>query len=183
MGHVTRRFRAFGDFLYALPCKPISRPPDPDRTSVRCSHTLTGSPGEGRRRGLRSSAVDRRIGFPGSSNSCASTEAPIRLPLPEGLHQGVGQEPLPAGVVAAAVVEGADDPVPPAAQRGNEGLAVLDRGGPVVQAEGEVDDGRGCPVPAAERQVTLARGPVPAVGRMGPARATGREPGRSVRAG
>lgn len=204
MRRVTRRFRAFGDFLYALPCRPTNRPPDPGTTYVRCSHTLTGSPGEGRRRGLRSSAVGRQTGDRGRGPPVSVPPESVptdRLPrivelmrehggahaaaLPEGLHQGVGQEPLPAGVVAAAVVDGADDPVPPGAQRGNEGLAVLDRSGPVVQPEGEVDDGRGCPVLAAGRQVALARRPVPAVGQRarrgrldeGPAEAFG--PGES----
>ncbi len=110
MGHVTRRFRAFGDFLYALPCKPTDRPPHPGTTSVQCSHIFTDSPGEGRRSsppqfcrrptdrrpdsrppvGADGPASPhrrrRRIGFPGSSNSCASTEAPMRLPLPGGLR-------------------------------------------------------------------------------------------------
>ncbi len=144
MGCVTRRFRAFGDFLYALPC---GSPVDLGATPVRRSHASPYAPEGDARAAFRSSAAGRRIGSPGASNSCAGVHAAHRPLLPEGLRQGVGRQPLPAGVVGAAGVDGAVDQVPPGAQRRDEGFAVFGRSGAVVQAEAEVDDGPGALAP------------------------------------
>lgn len=134
MGRVTRRFRAFRDFLYALPCSPSAvrpiraRCPYEARTRLRAA--LMGDAGVA----LRSSAVGRRItdrlrGSPVGADGSAPLDrrAPARArrrpagALPGGLHQGVGQESLPAGVFAAAVVHGADHAASPGAQRRDEG--------------------------------------------------------------
>lgn len=82
MRRVTRRFRIFGDFLYALPS-------GRDETPVRLSHALTGSPEGGRGNGppqfcRRPTDRDRGSGgqrFDGSASPARRTHARTRRPF------------------------------------------------------------------------------------------------------